>query len=241
MMKIFKYTFDFFASLRTAVWLLLGVILFLLYGAFVMPGGKAYGTLNFVPLFDWLRSNSLADTWWLTATIIVLSLLTANTLICSAESVFKKIDRSRWILSISPQVVHVGFLFILVAHLAGAQGSMKGTATAHEGSQFGLPNGDSMLVKSISVSLSAQGYVMDYRADVEYQSSGHVKSDYMAPNRPSFYKGYGLYLKQVQAFPVKSAELEISREPGAPWALAGGILFMVGTITLIVFRIKGEG
>jgi cytochrome c biogenesis protein ResB len=34
--------------------------------------------------------------------------------------------------------------------------------------------------------------------------------------------------------------LEVSREPGAVWALVGGILFMTGTIALLVLKMKRE-
>jgi len=43
---------------------------------------------------------------------------------------------------------------------------------------------------------------------------------------------------KVAPFPV--AMIEVSREPGAPWALAGGILFIAGMVTLLFLKIRQE-
>jgi cytochrome c biogenesis protein ResB len=34
--------------------------------------------------------------------------------------------------------------------------------------------------------------------------------------------------------------IEVSKEPGAPWALVGGILFMLGMVTLLFLKIRQE-
>jgi len=60
------------------------------------------------------------------------------------------------------------------------------------------------------------------------------------PNKPVFHKGVGVYVKDLRAYPNKMVLLEVSREPGAIWALLGGILFMTGTIALLVFKMKRE-
>ena len=67
-----------------------------------------------------------------------------------------------------------------------------------------------------------------------------IKEDSLSPNSPSFYKGLGIYLKDIQPYPLKAVLLEVSKEPGAAWALVGGILFMLGTITLLILKIKRE-
>ena len=60
------------------------------------------------------------------------------------------------------------------------------------------------------------------------------------PNKPSIYKGLGVYVKDLRAYPEKMVLLELSREPGAVWALIGGILFMIGTIMLIILKWKRD-
>jgi hypothetical protein len=55
-----------------------------------------------------------------------------------------------------------------------------------------------------------------------------------------FHRGVGVYVKDLRAFPHKMVLLEVSREPGAIWALGGSILFMTGTIALLMLKMKRE-
>ena len=255
----FKKILGFFLSLRTAIWLLLALLLLLLFGALLMPTMEGFKSMNSMPLFQWLRENPPVATWWLWGSIILLSLLTANTLVCSIESVIKKRARPsaekmggrQWLLVISPQVIHIGFLFMLLAHLMSSAGGFRGRVVAYEGSNIMLPDNEStkigsaktvLRVKALTVEVGPMGYPRDWRADIEYLSGGKkLKGDYLSPNRPSFYRGLGIYLKEIRAYPVKSCLLEISREPGSTWALIGGILFMTGTVLLIGLKVKREG
>jgi hypothetical protein len=104
-----------------------------------------------------------------------------------------------------------------------------------------IPDELEFRVKSIDLRLSPEGFPLDWRADLEFYSEGEkVKEDYLAPNRPSFYKGFGVYLKNVRPLPVKAALIEVNREPGALWALVGGVLFTVGTVLLVGLKIARE-
>jgi hypothetical protein len=40
--------------------------------------------------------------------------------------------------------------------------------------------------------------------------------------------------------PFPAALIEVSREPGAIWALVGGLFFLAGMITLLILKIKKE-
>lgn len=240
-MKLLKNFLDFFLSLRTAIWLLLTLIIMLLYGSLIMPGRAEFSSINFIPLFDWLRENNAGITWWLYGSIILLSLLTANTIVCSVESLIKKSQRRNLLLIISPQIIHIGFLFILLAHFLSSSGSFKGSATAYEGMVLRMPNNIDLRVKEIKIVISPSGYISDWAVDIEYLlDSRKIKEDFLKPNSPSFYDGFGVYLKDIQASPFKAVLLEVSREPGAVWALIGGIFFMTGTITLLALKIKKE-
>lgn len=241
MKNIISKIINFFLSLRTAIWLLMGLILMLLFGSAIMPSRPEFSSINSIPLFQWLGDNRPAVTWWLYGSIVLLSLFTANTLVCSIESLIKKRQFGKWLLIISPQVIHIGFLFILLAHLLSSSGSYKGTTVAYEGAVIALPDGLFMRVKEIKIDMSPSGYVSDWEVDVEYLSEDRIlKGDFLKPNSPSFYKGLGIYLKDIQPYPVRAALLEVSREPGAVWALIGGILFMCGTLTLLTLKIKRE-
>jgi hypothetical protein len=238
LIKILK----FFLSLRTTIWLLLALLCLLFYGAVVMPMREEFQALHTVQLFQWMSENSPGITWWLWASIGVISLLTANTFLCSIESVVKKKSARQWLLVISPQVVHIGFLFILLAHFLSGYSSFRGTAVVYENSGLRLPNNNDVLFKRITADTDPMGYIKDWSADIEYFKDGRfLKADRIRPNSPSFQDGLGIFIKTVQFQPYPAAMIEVSKEPGALWALIGGILFMLGMITLLLLKIRKEG
>jgi hypothetical protein len=230
-----------FLSLRTAIWLLLIQLLLLLYGAFAMPAQEEFEAINSAALFSWLEKTPPAVTWWLWASVLVLALLALNTLACSIESVMRKRRGRQWLMVVSPQVIHLGFMFMLLAHLLSSAWAAKGVVGASEGMVIALPGEVELKVGAIDMKLSPNGFPLDWRADVEFYSGGKkAKEDFLAPNRPSFYGGFGVYLKNVRLFPVRAALIEVNREPGAVWALVGGVLFTVGTVLLVGLKVMRE-
>jgi hypothetical protein len=235
-----KGMLDVLLSTRTALWLLAAGLALLAAGALEMPAMDEYRGMNSAPLFRWLSESPLKATWWLWGLIGVLALLALNTLFCSAESLIRKGQGRHWVLLISPQVMHAGFLLILLAHLFSSAGAERWVALAGEGSSFRLPNDTVLRVEKINLKISPSGRPLDWSADVAYFTPGLEKlaSGFVAPNRPSFFKGLGLYIKDIR--PGGMLYIEVSREPGAPWALAGGVLFTAGTIALVLLKIRKE-
>jgi cytochrome c biogenesis protein ResB len=241
MSAIAKKVSAFFFSLRTAIWLLITLLLLLLFGSILMPLKEEFQSMTMLPLFQWMTANPVRITWWLWAAVLVLSLLTANTLLCSIESVLKKRGARNWLLVISPQVIHIGFLFILLAHLLSSYGSFKGMAYAGEGTVLRLPNGLNVLFREIKADVDPAGFVEDWSAKISYyRGNREVATSVIRPNEPSFEEGLGIYVKTVRMEPFRAALIEVSREPGAPWALAGGILFIAGMATLLILKIRME-
>ena len=231
----------FFVSLKTSLWLLCLVIVLLLSGAFIMPGEKAFQSIHSMPLIDWMRQQPVKSTWWLWASMGLLIVLAANTLLCSIDSIAKKRKVTQWMLLISPQIVHIGFLFMLIAHLSSAVGGFKTFAVVAEGTALEMPDNSVLQIKGIAISFDSYGYLYDWAVDVEYRDNGQVlKQERLMPNKPVFHKGVGVYVKDLRAYPNKMVLLEVSREPGAIWALVGGVLFMAGTIALLVLKMKRE-
>jgi len=230
-----------FISLRTALWLLIALICLLLYGSVVMPAHEEFLALHTVALFAWMQEMPVSITWWLWASLGVLSLLTANTIVCSIESVVRKRAVRQWLLIISPQVMHIGFLFILLAHLLSSYGSFKGITYAYKDTMLQLPNNLDVRFNQVHAVVDASGYVTDWSADIEYFRDGvSLTTDRILPNSPSFKDGIGMYIKTVKAYPFPVAMIEVSREPGAFWALAGGVLFMAGMAALLALKISRE-
>lgn len=242
-MRFLKGLLSVVISIRTSLVLLVCLLFFLLAGAFVMPGNPEFKDINSIPLTQWFPRHSLGASWWLYGAISVLAALAVNTIACSVDSVLRKRQRRRLLLVISPQIIHVGFLFILLAHLLSALGGFKGNVAVQEGSAVEFPDKVLMVVKSLKFDVGPHNHVTNWRADVQYVSATDgtvLEVDYLAPNKPSFFRGLGVYLKDTRVYPVNAALLEINREPGAVWALLGGVLFMVGTIALLAVKISAE-
>lgn len=231
-------------SLRLAVWLLAGTLLFLFAGSMILPARPdAYAGMNDALLFDWLRgvaSNPLH--FWFWAVLLLLALLTVNTVVCSLDSLWKKRSGADFWLRISPQLMHLGFLLILLAHLLSASSGFRVSGTLARGSAGVLPDGKRLHVSRITMDSYPGGMPRAWWADVElrYGSQPAVRGT-LGPNRPLFVDGVGVYLKSVRygrQGPV--AVLHASRDPGALWALAGACLFTAGNFILLFLKVRRE-
>lgn len=240
-MKIVKHTADFFFSLRTTLWLLGAMLVMMLAGAFIMPGNRAFQDLHSTPLFEWIHHQTIEVTWWLWSVIAILAVLTLNTLFCSVESIFKKRKVKQWLLLISPQIIHVGFLFVLLAHLLSGIGAYHQVVPAREGTVLKLSGTDMVLrIKDITVRLDYYGYINDWSVTIEYGNKGRVlHQDIIRPNKPSIFQGLNVNVKNLKPHP-ETVLLQLNREPGAVWALVGGVVFMIGIVTLIALKIRIE-
>ena len=241
-MTFLKYIADFFFSLRTTLWLLGVSLVFMFAGAFIMRGKSEFRELHSTPLFEWIQNQPLNLTWWLWCLIGLLAVLTVNTLFCSVESIIKKRKVTQWLLLISPQIIHIGFLFILLAHLLSGIGASQKLLPAREGTQLKIAGNDTVLkVNNINIKLDYYGNIEDWAVAVEYLSKGKsFLKDTIRPNDPSVLQGFNINVKDLRSHPVKAVLLQINREPGALWALVGGILFTVGIVILILLKIKLE-
>lgn len=236
-----KKTIHLLMSLRMTIWLLSFAAVLLCAGAFLMPVREEFQTIHSAPLFTWMVQQPLGVTWWLWISVIVLASLTTNTILCSIESLAGKGGAEQWLLKISPQVLHLGFLFILLAHLASAMGGYKGVAVAREGTGVALPDKTVLTVRDITISVDAAGHMREWAVSVEHVSKKKdtVRATLMA-NKPFFHDGFGVYVRDLRAFPERVALIEISREPGAIWALIGGVFYVLGSVTLIVLKVRRE-
>jgi hypothetical protein len=227
--------YDRLASLTFGLWLMGGVILLLAVGSFT-GGGAEGSSINDVPLFAWLGSAPPAQSWWLWGTVGLLALLALNTGLCSIESLRLKYQRDAFLRLIAPQVMHLGFLLIVLAHLASAYGSFKGAGAVMEGQTISLPGGGKVQVTDIRAEPGPMGMPSDYSAVAAMWEAEGVRTATMRPNHPVFYRGFGIYLKQVELVPVRGAFIEVHREPGARLALGGALLFTVGNVVLLAVR-----
>ena len=228
-----KRIYESLASLSFGLWLMGGVMVLMAIGSF---GGEDAASLNEMPLFAWLGAAPLAASWWLWGTLVLLALMVVNTLLCSVEAIRKRYGKGGLLALLAPQLMHAGFLLIVLAHLLSAKGGAKQAMQLFEGSDLRFPGGSSVVVEAIEVKTGPRGMPVDYRARMRIVESGGATPVTVRPNEPLFHGGLGIYLKHAEPFPVPTAFVEIHREPGAGWALAGALLFTVGNGMLLAVR-----
>jgi len=236
---------NFFLSLKTTVWALFGLVIIFFIGSFMLPMHReVFSSMNDGLLFDWVENvaaQNLWQTWWFFAALAGLVLLTINTIACSIQAIKGKWQRADFLLRISPQIIHLGFLFILLAHLLGSGWGYKLSGMLPEGGVARLPEGRALFLQKIIVESDPAGYMRDWSAEVSlYENNAVVKRGTLGPNKPLFYNGAGVYLKSLSFERGPAALLLINKDPGAIWALIGSVLFMLGSITLLALKWKKE-
>lgn len=234
---------NFFLSLKTAVWTLFALVYLFFIGSYMMPAYREiFAPMNEDILFRWIQgiaSVKLGYTWWFFAALAALVLLTINTLACSIQAVMGRWSRADFLLRISPQIVHIGFLMILLAHLLGAGWGYRLSGMMPEGAYAPLPEDRALSLRELRVQADASGYLTDWTAEVDlFENNVRVMTGTLGPNKPLFYNGVGIYLKSLNYERGPAALLMISRDPGAIWALAGGVLFMLGSVMLLMLKWK---
>jgi hypothetical protein len=232
---------NFFLSLKTTVWTLFVLVCLFFIGSYMMPGHKdIFSPMNEDILLNWAVSTAMPNpwqTWWFFAALACLVLLTINTLVCSLPAIKGRWSRSGFLLRISPQVMHAGFLLILLAHLLSAASGYKLSGTLPERGSGRLPENRALHLEEIRVQTDGAGYMTDWAATISlYENDAFEQRGVLAPNKPVFYKGIGVYLKSLNFERGPAAYLMVVKDPGAVWAFAGGVLFMLGSLILLVLK-----
>lgn len=230
-----------FLSLKTTVWTLLALVCVFFSGSYLMPAYRdVHALMNDRLLFDWASgaaAGNIAATWWFFISLAGLVLLTINTLVCSYQAVRSRWTREDFLLRISPQIVHLGFLLILLAHLLGAGWGYRLSGTLPEGASARVPDDRVLRLLSMSVETDDRGAPAGWSAVVRlFEKDRVVAEGMLGPNQPLFYDGMGIYLKSFGFEPVPHAFLLVNRDPGAVWALVGSVLFMTGTVALLALK-----
>jgi hypothetical protein len=208
-------------------------MLLLAAGSFLQGRGSS---INEVALLDWLSEVPLSESWWLWAAIALLAVLTLNTLLCSIDSLRMKWQKGSFVVRIVPQLMHLGFLFIMIAHLQTAYGGLKQTMQVEQGSKITFPDGSDIVFTGFTASYGKMSMATAFSATLDCRSAGNVKSVTISPNHPYFHLGRGIYIKDVAPPPIKAALVEVHKEPGAIMALTGGAIFTLANLVLLVRR-----
>ncbi len=224
-------------SVKTASVLTGLLFLVMLYGGFAISNNSAYRGINQGPLLEWLTETPLSITWWLWVSMFIVGLVVLNTVVCTAESILRLAKRQGLLLKISSQIIHLGFCLIMFGHLMSSIGSYHLFYLLAEGQAIRL--GTDHEVRFLNLRYSTKkGFITEAKALIRLIEGERRRDLYLSPNRPVFIGGVGIYLKDFRVFPQERVLLEVSKEPGAYWALAGAVFFTVGTIMLLLLRVK---
>ena len=102
-----------------------------------------------------------------------------------------------------------------------------------------IPGNRTLYIEKIHAKTDTAGYLEDWSANVAiYEKSERVKQGVLGPNKPLFHRGAGIYLKSISLRTRPVAFLMVNKDPGAFWALIGGILFTAGCAILLVLKWK---
>jgi cytochrome c biogenesis protein ResB len=214
-------------------------LLLFLAGAVQMPAMKAYTNMNNMPLFTWMQQVPFKVSWWLWASVAILTLLALNTFVCSLDSLIRKRHGRHWLLVASPQIIHLGFMFLLLAHLLSAAGGLKGEFYAGKGANLTLPGGGRISITEFKVETSKKGMPTNFYVDANFSSKDGkiLKKARIMPNKPAFFEGMWFYIKGPHR---TTAHMEVTRDFGLIPAFLGGVLFTIGTIALVWQKVRRE-
>jgi len=229
----------FFLSLNTAFWVFLAFIVLAFMGSLSLVNNLAFFSgIDEAPLFKWLLSvHDLRKTWWIYVMIAVLAVMAVSTIFCTIEALYKKLSLRNFVLKISPQVMHIGVLFIMLGHLLTASAGFKTDMNITKGEKKTVAGNISVSVDDVKVTTDENGYYTDWQAKLLWFENGLKKHEnILRPAHPLYFGEYGIYIRSVNMGPETSALIRVCRDPGALWALIGGALLSFGGIGFIYGR-----
>ncbi len=232
---------QFFLSPKTAFWLLVLFIVIVFIGSLSLPENLAFFSgIDDTPLFRWLAdAGTVGITWWIYALIALLAVLAISTIFCTVEALLNRVNRRQLALKLSPQVMHIGVLFIMLGHLLTAAFGFKADVLLKQGEQKIVRENAGIMLQEVRVWKDLNGYDADWEAKLLWTEEGNKQiATALRPARPRYIGLYGLYSKSVSLEPSATALIRVCKDPGAFWALLGGVLLSAGGVGFLYGRFR---
>lgn len=237
-----KSIIRFFLSIKTAFGFFLFFVSVFLYGSLSLPNNLSFFSgIDDTPLFAWLaEAKTYGTSWWIYAIVAGLALFAVNTLFCTGEVVFFKLGKRNLIAKLSPQVMHLGVLFVMLGHLLTAVLGVKLDLDLKKGEAKTVRGTTAVVLEDVKETVDENGYTMDWDAKLRWIEEGKSsKALSLRPAHPLYFGSYGVYSKSVMIDKKESSALiRVSRDPGAVPALFGGILMALGGIGFLYGRFR---
>lgn len=208
-------------------------------GSLVMPRNLAVFTgIDDTPLFRWLaEATERGLTWWVYALVVMMGAAATSTAVCTIDALLKSAGRRGFLSRLMPQVMHIGVLLALFGHLLTAALGLKYDINVPEGGSAEIHDGMSVSVSSVRSEQDETGYYTAWEADLAVMRDGALVKDAMLrPVHPILMGQTGLFFKSISVDGQRAATIRVTKDPGAGWALAGGILVAIGAAGFIIIR-----
>lgn len=239
-----KAFFNFFLSIKTAFGFFLLFTAVCLYGSLSLPSNLAFFSgIDDAPLFRWLaEAKGYGTTWWIYLFIGGLAVFAVNTMICTGEALLLRLGRTNLIARLSPQVMHIGVLFVMLGHMLTASLGVKLDVDLAKGGTKPVSDTASLALEDVRVQEDENGYAVGWDATLRWIEKGRDAGPLsLRPVHPLSVGGYRIFSKSVNVDARgSSALIRVSRDPGAAWALFGGVLMCLGGAGFVYSRISAS-
>ena len=234
--------YRFLISLSTVFWTFAVLLGLMLVGSLTLPANLAFFSgIDDEPLFSWLLANAdLRKVWWIWGIVAGIAGLGLSTFTCTLDFILNRLNRTRFLLRLTPQVMHLGVLLVMLGHLLTGSFGFKNDYTVNKGGQIAPIDNIRVTLENLDLTLDDLGLAADWRADLRLEKQGHRATRRIRPASPVYFGGLGIYFKSVAMEEEPVAVLRVCRDPGAPWALAGGILLILGGLGFLYARIRSS-
>jgi len=216
----------FFLSLRTISWLFTLFIGLCLIGSIVLPKNlEFFSGIDDTPLFNWLFSVGRPSlTWWIYGMIFLLLITAISTIFCTIDGI-KRLSRGLLVRRLSIEVMHIGVLFVMLGHLLTAYSGERIDISIKKAEGARLL-GENIFIKEIKTFTDEEGYPIYWEV--------RLKDSILRPSRPIRTERGLIYLKSVSEDSL--VVIGGVHDPGAIWALIGGILLSIGSLGVLRLR-----
>lgn len=230
----------FLLSIKTALGLFCALIALAFIGSIMLPENLTFFSgIDDIPLFQWLSANSdLRLTWWIYLMILILAVMSVNAIFCTVEGLMKKLSGRNIVVKLSPHIIHIGVLLVLFGHLLTASVGFKTDILIKAGEKKSVGGNTSLSLVDVKVEKDENGYDTDWEATLLWFEAGEKRYEkILRPVHPLYFGRFGIYFKSVSTEPEPSALVRITSDPGALFALIGGVLLSIGGIGFIYGRL----
>lgn len=212
-------------------------------GSLYLPNNLAFFSgIDDAPLFDWLKSSGdIRLTWWIYGIVVTLSLVAVNTIACTVKSLIERLDWKNAALKLSPQIMHAGVLLTMLGHLLTAYIGLKTDLLIKQGEGKTIYMDKGLYLKDVKILKDSLGYDADWEVSIAWLENGkEINNEVLKAAHPSFLGNLGVFFKSATVEPEKSVQVRVSQDPGALWALLGGLIFSFGGLFFIYGRFNAE-